>query len=104
MSMTTAPTPKPTQVKRPWRATVRSIFQFAIGLASLLPLIATGVYTDLDQAPVVVGQVLAVSAAITRIMAIPQVEAFLREHGLVSWLAAERPILGKSVMSPRDPR
>lgn len=68
----------PTQVRRPWRSTVRSVFQFALALASLLPFIAAGVYTDADQAPVIVGQVLAVAATITRVMALPQVEEFLR--------------------------
>lgn len=76
-----------TQVKRPWRTTVRSVFQFTLALASLLPFLAGGVYSDLDQAPVIVGQVLAVAATITRVMALPQVEAFLRRFA--PWLAAE---------------
>lgn len=70
---------EPTQVRRPWRSTARSVFQFAVALATLLPFIATGVYgDDLAQAPVIVGQVLLVAGAITRVMALPQVETFLR--------------------------
>lgn len=77
----------PTQVARPWRTTLRTVFQFVVALASVLPLIAVGIYTDADQAPVIVGQVLAVATAITRVMAIPEVEAVLRHF--VPWLAAE---------------
>lgn len=76
-----------TQVKRPWRTTVRSSVQLALAIASLLPFVIGGVYTDTDQAPVVIGQVLAVAATITRVMALPQVEDFLRQF--VPWLAAE---------------
>lgn len=68
----------PTQVRRPWRSTVRSVFQFAVALATLLPFIAQGIYVDVDQAPYVVGQVLLVAGAVTRVMALPQVETFLR--------------------------
>ena len=77
----------PTQVKRPWRATVRTVFQFILALATLLPFLVTGVYSGSDAAPAVVGQVLAVAAAVTRVMALPQVEAFLQRF--FPWLAAE---------------
>ena len=80
-------TPQPTQVERPWRATVRTIFQFAVALATLLPFIASGVYTDPEQAPAIVGQVLAVAAIVTRVMAIRQVEEFLATF--FPWLAAD---------------
>lgn len=79
--------PAPTQVRRPWRTTARSVFQFAIALATLLPFVATGIYDDTDAAPAVVGQVLAVAATVTRVMALPQVEAFLRRFA--PWLAAQ---------------
>lgn len=77
----------PTQVKRPWRATVRTVFQFVLALATLLPFILTGVYSDADAAPAAVGQVLAVAATVTRVMALPQVEDFLQSW--FPWLAAE---------------
>lgn len=83
-------TTTPTQVKRPWRATVRTVFQFVVALASLLPFVVAGVYTDADAAPAVIGQVLAVAAAVTRVMAVPQVEDFLRRFA--PFLAAEPPV------------
>lgn len=76
----------PTQVRRPWRSTIRTTFQLVLALATLLPFIAAGVYVDAEAAPVAVGQVLAIAATITRVMAIPQVEAFLRQW--MPWLAA----------------
>lgn len=76
----------PTQVRRPWRATVRTVFQGAIALATLLPFVASGIYDDGENVPAAVVQVLAVSAAITRVMALPQVEAFLSRF--VPFLAA----------------
>lgn len=81
--------PTPTQVAHPWRATARTVIQFLIGLASVLPLIAAGIYNDPEQAPVIVGQVLAVAATFTRVMAIPKVEEFLRQWVWSSWLAAD---------------
>lgn len=71
---------QPTQVRRPWRTVVRSAFQAAVALATLAPLVAAGVYdgADPDTYPAAVGQVLVVSSAVTRVMAMPQVEVFLR--------------------------
>ncbi len=71
----------PTQVRRPWRSTVRTVFQALIGLAAIAPLIAAGVEEatgyDLEGVPFVV-VALAASAAVTRVMAIPAVEQWLR--------------------------
>jgi hypothetical protein len=81
----------PTQVRRPWRATVRTAFQGAVAIASLTPFVVTGIYGDAtdpaDYAPAV-AQVLAVSGAVTRVMALPQVEDFLRRF--VPFLAAAK--------------
>lgn len=73
----------PTQVAHPWRATVRTVVQVTVALAALMPFIveAVGLSTSL---PIVAG-VLAVAAAITRVAALPQVEAFLSRF--VPWLA-----------------
>jgi hypothetical protein len=79
--------PVPTQVKQPWRTTVRSVFQFVLALATLLPFIAAGVYNDLDQAPAVVVQILVIAATITRVMAMPRVEDFFRQF--LPFLAAQ---------------
>lgn len=76
----------PTQVRRPWRSTARTIFQALIALATLLPFILTDVYDSPDAYPAVVVQVLAVAGVITRIMANPRVEEFLRRF--IPFLAA----------------
>jgi len=73
-----------TQARHPWRATVRTVFALVVGLASLVPDVVAAGGFDPD-APAVV-RVVAVAGAITRIMALPSVEAFLREF--FPWLAA----------------
>lgn len=77
----------PTQVRFPNRATIRSVFQVLIGLAAIMPLIVAA--AGLPTAGGIVGGVLAVSAAVTRIMAIPGVNKFLEDH--LPWLAAKPP-------------
>lgn len=73
----------PTQVKRPWRATVRTVFQGALALATLLPY----VLSDLDIATEgKIAQLLAALGVFSRVMANPQVEAFLQKY--IPWLAA----------------
>lgn len=71
----------PTQVRRPWRSTLRTVFQALVGFAALAPLLAAAIEDatgyDLQGVPFVV-VALAICAAVTRIMAVPQVEAFLR--------------------------
>ena len=83
---------QPTQVRRPWRATVRSVFQALLAFAGLAPLIAVAVQEatgyDLSGVPFVVTALL-VCAAITRVMALPGVEAFLQHY--LSFLAAAPP-------------
>jgi hypothetical protein len=72
----------PTQVARPWRATFRTVFQGLVALAAILPVVFAG----LPLGPAAAGA-LAIAGAITRIMAIPQVEEFLQKY--VSFLAAK---------------
>lgn len=80
---------EPTQVRRPWRATARTVFQALIALAALAPLVAAAVEEatgyDLEGVPFIV-VALAASAAVTRVMAVPQVNAFLARF--VPFLAA----------------
>jgi hypothetical protein len=67
----------PTQVKRPWRATFRTVFQGAVALAAILPLILSSA----GIAPVGLAGILVVaSGAITRVMALPAVEEFLENY------------------------
>lgn len=77
---------QPTQMRRPWRTVVRSVFQGVVALLTLAPLIVTNVYDSPDAYPVVVAQLLVVSGIVTRVMALPQVEVFLRKY--VPFLAA----------------
>lgn len=72
----------PTQVARPWRATVRTVFQGVVALAAILPVVLAG----LPLGPAAAGA-LAIAGTITRIMAIPQVEEFLQKF--VPFLAAK---------------
>lgn len=72
-------TVSPTQVRKPWRTTARTLFQSLVALATLLPFVVAGVYTNAEDYPAVVTQVLGVSAAVARVMALPQVEEFLRQ-------------------------
>lgn len=75
----------PTQVRFPKRTTIRSVFQVLIGLAAVMPVVIATL--GLPTTSVVVGGVLAVSAAVTRVMAIPGVNKFLEDH--FPWLAAK---------------
>ena len=84
---------EPTQTRRPWRTTLRTLFQALVGFAAIAPSIAAAVEEatgyDLQGVPfVVVG--LASCAAVTRVMALPGVEDFLARF--VTFLAAEKPI------------
>lgn len=67
----------PTQVRRPWRSTVRTVFQALVGLCVIAPVVVAETGLKADQLPWLAG-VLAVAAAVTRIMALPGVEAWLR--------------------------
>lgn len=74
----------PTQTRHPWRATARTIFAAGVGLLSLLPLIAMTAHVDTVPA---VAQVLAIAGAVTRVLALPGVDGWLRRW--VPWLATE---------------
>lgn len=65
----------PTQVRRPWRSTARTIFQATVSLAAMWGLIVATL--DLPDWAWV-GTSIAVAGGITRVMAIPAVETWLR--------------------------
>lgn len=67
----------PTQVRRPWRSTVRTLFQALVALAVLFPILVETTGLDPEDAPWLAIP-LAVAAALARVMALPQVEDFLR--------------------------
>lgn len=75
--------PVPTQSKHPWRATARTVAAGALGLLTLLPYILAGAHLD---GTVLGAQALAVTGLVTRILAMPAVNAWLTEF--VPWLAA----------------
>lgn len=79
-------TTKPTQVRHPWRATARTVFAGVIALASLLPTIA--LVAHVETVPLV-AQTLTVLATVTRVLAIPGVDAWMRQY--VSFLATSPP-------------
>ncbi|MFU8849452.1 hypothetical protein ACNAW0_00435 [Micromonospora sp. SL1-18] len=83
----TAPT---TQTRHPARATIRTIFAAVVALLSLLPTIAA--VAGVDAVPLVT-QALVVTGAVTRVLAIPGVDAWLRRYlpFLASAPAAELP-------------
>lgn len=74
---------QPSQTKYPWRAVFRSTVASMIGLLPLLPLIAQSLH--IETVPFV-ASLLAVSAAVTRVLAVPGVEQWLRRWA--PWLAA----------------
>lgn len=82
---------EPTQTAHPWRATGRTIFAGSVAFLTLLPVVATT--AQIDTVPAV-AQVLVVTGAVTRVLALPGVEAFLETY--LPWLAA------KPAASPGD--
>lgn len=72
----------------PARRVIRTVVAVIVGLAAIAPLIyqaAAG--QDPAAATGLLAASLAIAGAITRVMALPQVEAFLRRF--LPWLAAE---------------
>lgn len=82
----TQPTPPPTQTQHPWRATARTIAAATVAALPILPVVvdqlgATGL-------PWVAG-VVAAAGALTRVLAIPAVDDWLRDYA--PWLSAQPP-------------
>jgi hypothetical protein len=73
----------PTQTRHPWRATLRTVLAAGLALLPLLPTIAD--VAHVQAVPIVAG-VLVVAGAITRILAAPGVDRWVRRW--VPWLAA----------------
>ena len=79
---------QPTQVRQPWRTVVRTVVQALIALAALAPVIYSAATNgDPATATGALGGVLVVSAGVTRVMALPGVNAWLERF--VPFLAAE---------------
>lgn len=76
-----------TQVRHPWRATVRTVLWGVVAFAAIAPMVysaATG--EDPGAAVGWVGVALAVLGGVQRVMLLPAVDEFLRVY--VPWLAA----------------
>lgn len=79
---------QPTQVRRPWRSTVRTVFQAVVAGAAVAPAVYSAATNhNADAATGWAAGGLALAAAITRVMALPAVEAFLQRF--VPFLAAQ---------------
>jgi hypothetical protein len=72
-----------TQTRHPWRATARTVLAALVGALSLVPTVATT--TGLDTVPAVT-QLIVVAGVITRILAVPGVDQWLRQF--LPWLAS----------------
>lgn len=68
------------QSRHPWRATARTVIQGALGLAAATPIIAGGL--NANTAAPAIAVALSVSAVVTRVMALPEVNALLKLIGL----------------------
>jgi hypothetical protein len=78
----------PTQVRRPWRAVARTVFQALVALAAMLPVIyQAATADDPAKATGAAGGVLVIAAGLTRVMALPGVNAWLAKWA--PFLAAE---------------
>lgn len=77
-----------TQVLHPYRATARSVFQAVVALCAAAPLIYTAAtQQDAAAATGAAATVLAVTGAVTRVMALPVVEELLQRY--LPFLAAQ---------------
>lgn len=71
------------QTRYPWRATARTVLSFIVGAAVAAPVIYTAVTNQSPETATGAGlTALAVSAAITRLMAVPFVNEWLTKLGL----------------------
>lgn len=91
---------EPTQTRRPWRATIRTIFAVGIPAILLLPTVIQILVDELGpnlpdryRAWLVLAGVIvtAIAGAITRILALPQVEVLLRRLPAAALAAQPRP-------------
>jgi hypothetical protein len=71
------------QTKYPWRATARTVLEFIVGAAVAAPVLYTAITNQSPEQAVGAGLIaLSVSAAITRVMALPFVNEWLTRLGL----------------------
>lgn len=86
-------TTTPTQVRRPWRAVARTVFQALVALAAMAPVIyQAATAADPARATGAVGVALVIAGGLTRVMSLPGVVRFLERF--VPFLAPEPPATG----------
>ena len=74
---------KTTQTRYPWRATARTGLAFITGAALSAPVLYTAVTNESPEAATGAGLLaLSISAAVTRVMAVPFVNEWLTKAGL----------------------
>lgn len=81
----TGRTASTTQTRYPWRSTLRTIFQAAVGLAGMWFLIVQTLGMDPNTPWVATS--LVITGGITKVMAMPAVEAWLQTY--VPFLSAK---------------
>jgi hypothetical protein len=69
----------PSQVRHPWRATIRTGLALVLGVASTVPDVVSTLHLD---GTVIGGQAVAVVLGATRVMALPKVNQLLTQLGL----------------------
>lgn len=78
-----------TQARHPVRAMLRTSVAFVIGLAPLAPLIYEAATNHNPEAATgLAATSLAIANGVTRVLAIPRLEALLRKTRGLMWLAA----------------
>ncbi len=85
----------PSQVRRPWTSTLRTVVQGLLAFAVIAPLITSTLGLDPGSLPWL-GAILAGLAGFARVMALPEVETFLRRF--LPFLAAG------GLVQPEPPR
>lgn len=68
---------QPTQARHPWRATIRTAFATALPLVPLLPELVDALGL---QAYAWAGGIVAAAGVVTRVLAVPGVNAWLQRH------------------------
>jgi hypothetical protein len=80
----------PTQTRRPWRTVARTVFQALVSAAAMAPLVYQAATHDEPAAATgAVGVGLVIAGGVTRVMALPGVNAWLERF--LPFLAPEPP-------------
>jgi hypothetical protein len=81
----------PTQARYPWRATLRTVIAAIVGLALIAPAVIDELgLGDIGWIAAAVGAI----GAVTRVLAMPVVVDWMRDHRITSWLAPDPPERG----------